>query len=264
MSRPGVNYDQIATDYDQRFTHLSSIGRLGALRQLAIAASAHRSRGPQRILEVGCGTGYWLSQLQASHSQLIGLDRSVGMLREAQRRHIPLALVLGLAERLPFPAQVMDLVYCVNAIHHLQDPQRFLGEAFRLLRQGGVLAVLGSDPHNRRDSWYVYDFFEGTFETDLSRFPAWETVEAWMLAAGFCQVTAESVERVSDPKVGSAILEDPFLQKSACSQLALLSDQAYADGLDRIRLALAEAETRGAQIIFPCELTIAMVTGFRP
>jgi ubiquinone/menaquinone biosynthesis C-methylase UbiE len=59
-----------------------------------------------------------------------------------------------------------------------------------------------------------------------------------------------------------AVLDDPFLAKNACSQLALLSDQAYAVGLGRIRQALAEAEAQGKTLIFQNTIRIHQLTGW--
>lgn len=264
MNRQHLDYDQIAPDYDRRFASGSRSGRLEALRRLAAGRGTIAHQTSRRILDVGCGTAFWLDQLLPSGGTLIGLDRSAGMLRVAQGRHSPLALVLGSAHHLPLREQTLDVVFCVNAIHHFAEPQRFVAEAFRVLRRGGTLGVLGSDPRRRLDSWYVYDYFAGTFQTDLSRFPAWGTVEAWMTAIGFTDLKLEVVERISDHKAGRAILDDPYLKKNACSQLALLSEEAYADGLQRIRGAVIDAEEQGVEITFRCELAIGMITGTRP
>ena len=134
---------------------------------LAIALqSLARELDAKRILEVGCGTGHWLSILQST-AQVYGLDLSLGMLRQASTQKLR-RLACGQAIQLPFPDQAFDLVFCVNAIHHFGQPRVFISEARRLLRPGGALAVVGLDPHGDRDSWYVYHYFEGTYETDLN------------------------------------------------------------------------------------------------
>jgi hypothetical protein len=110
----------------------------------------------------------------------------------------------------------------------------------------------------------VYDYFEGTYQRDLERFPSWENVCAWMADAGFERVALEGIERICDPKHGRRVLEDPFLQKDACSQLALLTDEAYEAGLRRIEAALEAAEAAGEDLVFRTDLSIAMLTGHKP
>jgi ubiquinone/menaquinone biosynthesis C-methylase UbiE len=254
-----VDYDRLAATYDRRFAQ-------GAPRGVAIALQAlARQLDARRILEVGCGTAYWLAGLGGpSVRSLYGLDLSTGMLARAQGRAPSLHLVRGRAGQLPFFSVTFDLVYCVNAIHHFQHPGAFIAEARRLLRPGGALAVVGSDPRQPGDRWYVYDYFHGTYQTDLDRFPSWGTVLDWMVAAGFEPVQWRLVEKVVSEKVGRAVLADPFLKKEAVSQLALLSDEAYAAGLGRIEAALTRAEAVGETVTFPVEFALALLSGRVP
>jgi SAM-dependent methyltransferase len=258
MSTGQVDYDLIAPSYNRRF---SGGGRQGidvALRSLAA------SSGAGRILEVGCGTGHWLASLHPVSGQLYGLDLSAGMLAQARQWEEVLSLVRGRAGQIPLPDASIDLVCCVNAIHHFQQQAGFVAEARRVLRPGGVLAVIGMDPQAHRDRWYLYDYFAGTYETDLARFPSWGTIMDWMAASGLHQVEWRFVEQIVDHKVGRSVFDDPYLQKEAVSQLILLSDEAYGAGLARIEAALVAAEAAGETLIFPTDLLLAMLVGRIP
>jgi ubiquinone/menaquinone biosynthesis C-methylase UbiE len=141
MADKHVDYDRIAPSYDQRFTANRLDGVVSTLHILAENFEA------KRVLEVGCGTGRWLADLAPERRDLCGVDLSEGMLNEARRPCDDLQLVQGRGSRLPFSRETFDLVICVNAIHHFDDARAFVGEARRLLQPGGILAVLGSDPH---------------------------------------------------------------------------------------------------------------------
>jgi SAM-dependent methyltransferase len=173
-----------------------------------------------------------------------------------------LAALQALAEDLE-ARRVLE-VGCVNAIHHFGDSRAFVSEAHRLLTSAGILAVIGSDPHDGRSNWYVYDYFRGTLETDLQRFPSWGTVLDWMVTEGFEEVEWRMVKRIHDHKVGRDVLADPFLQKNACSQLALLSDEAYAAGLRRIESALEAAAAADETVTFPVDLRLGALIGRSP
>jgi ubiquinone/menaquinone biosynthesis C-methylase UbiE len=255
-ARKRVDYDKVASTYDRRYEGNGMPGIAASLLTLA------RQLEAERILEVGCGTGHWLANLHEVTAHLYGLDLSAGMLSKAQDRSKALRLVRGRAGRLSFPASSFDLVYCVNAIHHFDQQREFVFEARRLLRSGGALTVFGMDPHERREDYYLYRYFHGTYETDLVRFPSWGTVLDWMALAGFEQITWRTVERIYDPKVGRTVLRDPFLDKSATSQLTLLTDEAYAEGISRIRAAVETAEAVGEQEIFPVDISIGVVVGW--
>ena len=252
-----VNYDRLAATYDQRYSGEASDAKEEALRNLAHALNA------SRVLEVGCGTGHWLECLAPVAPLLYGLDPSRGMLGEAQKHEIPASFVRGYARALPLRSEALDLLFCVNAIHHFADQQAFVSEAFRVLQPGGCMAVLGGDPHGQRGSWYVYHYFEDAYDTDLARFSAWGTLATWLAEAGFERIALEEVVHINDPKRGRDVLRDPYLQKKACSQLALLSDEAYATGLLRMEAALRQAEEKGETLLFPSEFTISMLTGFK-
>ncbi len=254
-----VDYDQVAAFYDRRFAG----GESSSLQHLQRLA---RQPNVERILEVGCGTGHWLVNLLNERSglprpQRVGLDLSNGMLQKARFKDGGLPLVRGDASRLPFTSQAYDLVYCVNALHHFGRPQAFIAEASRMLSPGGRLALVGLDVRAPGTAWYLYQYFEGTLETDLRRFPAIETISNWMAAAGFQEVAWQPVETIRANQTGRLVLEDPFLDKKSTSQLTLLSQETYQAGLQKIKDALNRAELAHENILFPVNLSIAMVTG---
>jgi ubiquinone/menaquinone biosynthesis C-methylase UbiE len=256
MSRSyATNYDQIAGTYHQRYENGKLDGIAAALKDLVYQAR------PEHVLEVGCGTGRWLSELQEIVKYVYGIDPFTAMLHEARRQGSQCALVSGDAIDLPFSTSTFDLIFCVNAIHHFGKPHVFITEARRLLKANGILAVIGMDPRACRESWYVYHYFEGVYKNDVRRFPSWEAIEAWMLAEGFINLSNHVVERTERNRSGRAVLADPFLQKNASSQLATLSDEEYAVGVQRIKDALTEAETLGKDLDFPMTIRFSLQMG---
>lgn len=95
-----------------------------------------------RVLDVGAGTGELLPRLRerTSGAQVIGADRSVGMVREARRRGRG-PLVGADARSLPFPAGTVDVVTLPFVLFHVPRPAEALREVRRVLRQGGALGL---------------------------------------------------------------------------------------------------------------------------
>jgi len=255
MNRRFVDYDRIAESYDQRY----ALNRLdGVARALDERVSQSAA---ETILDVGCGTGRWLSELAPMAGIALGLDRSLAMLLRVPARNGREALVCGSGDNIPFCDSSVDFVSCVNVIHHLAVPSSFVSDAVRLLRSKGALAVVGLDPHQERDRWYLYDYFPEARALDLQRYPSAEQLRTWMTASGLEDIETVEVERIQRRFTGGEILEDYFLQRKASSQLALLTNEAWAQGLHRIRMAIQEGEDQGEPPVFEVDLALFLVCG---
>jgi len=107
---------------------------------------SHIPPGAQRILDLGCGTGFFLAELEAQHPGSVGLDISHEMLRVSEQ-YVPGAkLVTADAERLPFEPGAFDVVFCKGSLHHTRDHVGFLSNCREVLGPGGVLIM--SEPCN--------------------------------------------------------------------------------------------------------------------
>ena len=252
-----VNYDEVSTVYDQRYRSGGPVGIAKFLQELTSKLKA------RRMLEVGCGTGHWLTLLQ--HCEIrCGLDFSTGMLDKARQKDGALGLVRGIAAQLPFCEGAFDVVLCVHALHHFDDPVAFSYEARRVLRTDGALVIIGMDPHTEQDRWYVYDYFPGTYETDLARYPSGQMIQRWMNAAGFVKCERRLAADITCDFIGRDVLNDPILHKSGTSQLSLLTEDAFADGMARIIRTLNLAERHGEEVIFSTHIALPTMIGFVP
>ena len=140
-----INYDEIANTYDERYKR--TYGPEGIASKLLNLA---QEVGAERILEVACGTGHWLEVLQ-TEAQVYGMDLSLSMLQKAIERKGTFFLVNGDIGFPPFLHNSFDMVCCINALHHFDDPSGFTKNSHKLLRKDGALAVIGMNPHSKRD-----------------------------------------------------------------------------------------------------------------
>lgn len=103
--------------------------------------SAELSKEPQRVLDIGCGTGQLLLQLaqQYPHASLTGLDLANNMLQLAiERLGDSATLLQGDAERLPCKDNSFDLVVSTSTLQWLEQCDTCFGEVRRVLEPGGL------------------------------------------------------------------------------------------------------------------------------
>lgn len=256
-----ADYDRIAETYDRRYRNNDYSGVEQAL--LLFVGTEEPGR---RVLEVGCGTGHWLELLSCRGFRVAGLDASAEMLARARAR-VPapnIELVHGSAERLPWPDRSFDRLVCINALHHFDDKLAFLAEARRVLRPGGSMLSVGLDPHTGIDAWYVYDYFAGTLDLDLARYPATAELREWMGAAGFAGVATREVQRFSGRFAARDAEGQGRLERTATSQLSLLTEEEYRRGLDRIRAESERVEARGETLHLNADLRLYGTSGSMP
>jgi ubiquinone/menaquinone biosynthesis C-methylase UbiE len=253
-----VDYDHIARTYDQRYELNDYSGVEAAL--VAFVGD----RFDQRVLEVGCGTGHWLRSIGGRGIRVTGLDASAQMLSYAKTQAPRAVLAQGSAERLPWATESFDRVFCINAFHHFQDKIAFLTEAVRVLRPGGVMMTVGLDPHIGVDRWYIYEYFDSVLEIDRRRYPAASQIREWMRAEGFVDCVTREIQHLPLRLDARTALEQGRFEKSATSQLGVLTGEEYRRGIERVRQAVESAEAQGESLYFCADLRLYATFGAVP
>jgi demethylmenaquinone methyltransferase/2-methoxy-6-polyprenyl-1,4-benzoquinol methylase len=144
-----------------------------------------------RVLDVACGPGLVTQcalSLVGPSGSVIGLDPSIGMLREAQKSSCR-NLVRGVGERLPFPDGHFDFLSMGYALRHVPDLRGAFAEYRRVLKPGGIVLLLEiSRPRSAvvlmLSRFYIKTllgaaFATGTGNQDMKKLMAywWETTE---------------------------------------------------------------------------------------
>ena len=107
----------------------------------------------ESLLDLGTGTGRMLELLHALYNRATGIDTSPNMLAVARANLDQAGIVnaqvrLGDIYNLALPRNAFDLITVHQVLHYLDEPDRALAEAARVLRPGGRLLIVDFAPHD--------------------------------------------------------------------------------------------------------------------
>lgn len=99
----------------------------------------------RRAIELGCGSGQFLGLLAERFQEVVAVDMSAAMIETARQRnpgrHIDYRIG-DIRDATPDRVGTFDLVFSVNTLHHLGDPQRYLAQVRELLCPGGTVVII--------------------------------------------------------------------------------------------------------------------------
>jgi demethylmenaquinone methyltransferase/2-methoxy-6-polyprenyl-1,4-benzoquinol methylase len=151
----------------RHYDGLEEVLSLGQNRRWRREMIAHAvERDPKEVLDVATGTaGVALELCRRTSASVTGIDITEAMLRRGHERVAQadatqrVSLVVGQAERLPFPDHSFDALTFTYLLRYVADPAATLRELARVLKPGGSIASLEfSVPPNRfwRFWWWAY------------------------------------------------------------------------------------------------------------
>lgn len=109
----------------------------------ALGLSLDNFRG-LNVLEIGCGATGVIYYLPPG-GRRTGVDPSAPAVARWNRTdgagRLPVELIDGEAETLPFAASSFDAAFCINCLDHTSNPAAIVSEVHRVLRPGGMLVL---------------------------------------------------------------------------------------------------------------------------
>ena len=147
---------------------LSTVGDMALKRRAKRIVEELELKDKEKILEVGCGNGYYLNLLNrlGLSLTLVGIDNDDRALKDA-RKFIgdnKVKLISADANKLPLAGSSFDKVIISEVIEHVESEQKVLSEIYRVLKPGGIMVLTTCnidypflwDPVN----WVLQHFFK--------------------------------------------------------------------------------------------------------
>jgi ubiquinone/menaquinone biosynthesis C-methylase UbiE len=208
-----------------------------AVRRRRLARAALAADTGHRVLDVGCGPGFFCVELLAEvgpAGSVVGVDSSPPMLTLAARRcdgHDNVEFHQAEATSLPVDDAIVDRALCVQVLEYVADADAALAEMHRALRPGGRIVVWDVD-------WATVSIHAEDEPLNQRVLEAWDehlvhpslprTLAARLRSVGFVDVGAEAHPFVTtefDPETyGGGIV--PFIAQFVVGRQGLSQDDA--------------------------------------
>lgn len=204
-------------------------------------------KNAQRVLEVGCGTGAILSELD-SPASLHGLDLDAGALVDA-RVHAPAAsLIRGDALSLPCADFTFDITFCHFLLLWVRDPLQAAREMARVTRPQGFVLALAEPDHTSRVDKPDSLAQLGQWQTESLRKQGADVSFGARLADTFARAGIEIVETGTIQKSGKEAAASEQEKEWAVIE-ADLAGFIPGEEIHKMKLLDAEARAHGERVL---------------
>jgi ubiquinone/menaquinone biosynthesis C-methylase UbiE len=224
--------------------------RRDILRRRALVRAAVGAQPGERILDVGCGPGFYVAELLdevGAGGSLVGVDLSPQMLAIAAKRcaaHANVEFREGPATKLPVPDASFDAALSVQVLEYVEDTPAALAELHRVVRPGGRVVIWDVD-------WATVSWHSADPERMARALRGWDahlahpslpsTLTVRLRAAGFEEISVEG-----HPFVSNDFSPESYL----AATLPLIEDYLVGSGVigeDEARAWAAEQRELGAR-----------------
>ncbi|MEJ8568157.1 methyltransferase domain-containing protein [Elongatibacter sediminis] len=198
-------FERLADAYDRHAVLEREVG------DRLLERAGFQRREPERILDLGCGTGYGAEALKRRYrkAEVVAVDFSPAMCertRVRSRMLRPLRLVCGDFHALPLASRTMDLIFANLGFQWSGDLPALFNGLRRVIRPGGLLLFSCLGPVSLRE---LRQALPRAGYTDAMRsFPDMHDIGDALVAAGFDEPVMDAEVLTLEYRTFDALLQD--------------------------------------------------------
>ncbi len=182
--------DRSITQFTDKYTKTGSIGNL-LVSNFFKKIKSVSPKDSESVLEVGCGAGYSLVDLQKffkENTLFSACDIDPELVRLAKEKNPGVNCEVASIYELPYEDKSFDTVVCLEVLEHLEDPRKALSELARVSKK----YVIISTPNE--PIWRMLNCLRGKYLTSFGNTPGhinhWSSRSLRKLVSGYFEVVS--------------------------------------------------------------------------
>lgn len=170
-----------------------------------------------KILDIGCGSGWYAEQLVKAEATVTAIDSSARMVDLTQKRLQGRGQVIqaNIEQPLDFlQSEIFDIILAPLVIHYVKDWRALMQELARLLKKNGLFIFSTHQPHEtshlfKLDNYFtpqiIQDYWPSLQATVQYYHHTFQDLTESLYQAGFL------IERMTEPQPQEGLKQDPKL-----------------------------------------------------
>lgn len=104
-----------------------------------VVKSHFKDMSGKKVLDLGCGYGYYTDFFKSIGADVLGVDGSANMIDIARSRYKNCAFeICDITESLPYTNESFDLIFCNQVLMDVENIEKVFSECYRVLKSNGI------------------------------------------------------------------------------------------------------------------------------